>query len=474
MKKQFLFNIVLIIVLNALIKPLWVFGIDRTVQNIVGQEAYGFYFALFNFSLLFNALLDLGISNFNNRSIAQNSSLFQTYFPGIFTLKLFLGVFYLVVCLCAALFLGYSANAFNLLLILALNQLLASFLLFLRSNISGLQMFTTDSLLSVTDRLLMILLCSILLWTNLFPFEINVRVFALFQTFAYLLACGIALTVLTVKKEKLSFTGIGFSVGLLKKSWPFALLAFLMVIYNRVDAVLLERMLSNGPAAAGVYAKAYRIFDAINMISVLFASLLLPMFARLLAEKRDVRPLIKLSFSILISGTLIVAVILSYFSLPFLNILYKGNNHHALWPFLLLMMSVVPVSLSYIFGTLLTSDGRLFHLNAISAAALILNVVLNLTLIPQYSFTGAAIAAFASQLFVAAVQIFICRKLFSLHVSWVKFVPFVFLVLSGFLLSFVFDHLSIHVLWKIFFTGSVSVALVFVLKIIDIEDIYNH
>ena len=36
----------LLVLLNAIIKPLWIFAIDRQVQNVVGTENYGVYFSL--------------------------------------------------------------------------------------------------------------------------------------------------------------------------------------------------------------------------------------------------------------------------------------------------------------------------------------------------------------------------------------------------------------------------------------------
>ncbi len=66
MKKHFITNLALLILLNLLIKPFWFFGIEVGVQNRVGEEMYGFYFSLFNFAFILNILLDLGINNFNN------------------------------------------------------------------------------------------------------------------------------------------------------------------------------------------------------------------------------------------------------------------------------------------------------------------------------------------------------------------------------------------------------------------------
>jgi O-antigen/teichoic acid export membrane protein len=90
MQKKFLTNLALLLFLNVLVKPFYIFGIDRTVQNTVGLEDFGFYFTIFNFAFLFNILLDAGITNFNNRNIAQHMHLLNKHFlqpgdPEVFT-----------------------------------------------------------------------------------------------------------------------------------------------------------------------------------------------------------------------------------------------------------------------------------------------------------------------------------------------------------------------------------------------------
>ena len=61
MQRKFLTNITLLLFLNFLVKPFWIFGIDRTIQNIVGAGEYGWYSSLLNFTFLFNILLDFWI-----------------------------------------------------------------------------------------------------------------------------------------------------------------------------------------------------------------------------------------------------------------------------------------------------------------------------------------------------------------------------------------------------------------------------
>ena len=71
MQKKFFSNLIWLIFFNLLIKPYAIFGIDAEVQNRVGTETYGMYFTLLNFTLLFNILLDVGITNYNTRYVAQ-------------------------------------------------------------------------------------------------------------------------------------------------------------------------------------------------------------------------------------------------------------------------------------------------------------------------------------------------------------------------------------------------------------------
>ncbi len=136
MKKRFISNLLLLIFLNLLIKPFWFFGIEVGVQNRVGEEIYGFYFSLFSFAFILNMLLDVGINNYNNRAISRDHNLLKENLAGIVPLKFALSVLYAGAVLLSGKILAYSAEQFSMLWILVLNQFLASFILYFRSNIT--------------------------------------------------------------------------------------------------------------------------------------------------------------------------------------------------------------------------------------------------------------------------------------------------------------------------------------------------
>ena len=73
--KAFLKSLSLLLVLNFAIKPVWIFLIDRQMQNIAGAEAYGSYFAVLNLSIVLSFLSDAGLTNMMNQRIADQSGL---------------------------------------------------------------------------------------------------------------------------------------------------------------------------------------------------------------------------------------------------------------------------------------------------------------------------------------------------------------------------------------------------------------
>lgn len=421
MQKKFITNLGLILFLNLLIKPFWIFGIDLTVQKTVGVESYGFYFIVLNLSFLFNILLDMGITNFNNRNIAQNQHLLNKHFSGIVVIKFLLGILYLIVTFLAAVLLGYHVHEMELLVLLAVNQFLLSFILYLRSNISGSLYFRTDSVLSVLDRFLMILFCGMLLWGHVTKDPFRIEWFVYSQTAAYTLTALIALVIVMKKAHfrKLSWNR-PFFVMIIKQSFPFAMLVLLMTFYNRLDPVMLKGLLpeSLGNKQAGIYASGYRFLDAANMIAYLFAVLLIPIFSRMIKKKEPVEKMLKLSFTLIITISVIVGAGSFFYSYELIDLFYNSHIYESARVFQLLMLGFMAVSSTYIFGTLLTANGSLKQLNIIAACGLLINFIINILLIPRFLALGSAWASLITQFFTAIAQIILVQRIFHLKIDW--------------------------------------------------------
>lgn len=474
MQRKFLTNLALLLFVNLLVKPFWVLGIDRNVQNVVGPESYGFYFVILNASFIFNILLDFGITNFNNRNIAQNNHLLNKHLSGILVLKLLLAVIYVVVTLAFGLIMNYNASQFKLLAIVGLNQFFVSFILYLRSNISGLHLFKTDSFLSVLDRSLMIIICSFLLWGNIMsqPFKIEWFVYA--QTLAYILTLIVALFIVIKKAAfvKLSWN-LPFFLIIIRQSLPFAILILLMSFYNRIDAIMMEKMLrgTSGEYQAGIYASAYRLLDAVNMIALLFAGLLLPIFSKMLKNSESVEKLVKLSFTLLFTGAVIVAFSSAFYSYELMDLLYTGHKQESANIYKILMFGFIAISTTYVFGTLLTANGSLKQLNIIAGTGMIINILLNLYLIPKFMAIGSAWASLFTQFLTVAIQVILVVRLFKFRINHKYLLTLLIYLIGVILIGYGSEFLSPNWIINISLMVVCSVALAMISKLINIKSL---
>lgn len=405
---NFIKNLSFLVLLNLAIKPIWILGIDRYVQNTVGTQLYGAYFSLFNYAFIFTALLDFGLNNYANRTIAQKPEHISLYLPNIFILKIFFSLLYVIVCFIGSYLLNYDSLQIQWLIFIVINQILASFLLFFRTNLNALQFFKADGILSVLDRLLTILFC-VLLISTISSSNFGIYQFIYTQTVAYLIALIAAIFWLykkinsTFLLQKISWE---FIKKIVKESYLYASLALLMAVYTRIDAVMLEYMLPTtnhtNTIQSGIYAAAYRLLDAFNTVGIQFAALLLPMFAHTLAQKQVPTQLLKVSTQLLWVISVTTTCVCIVYAPAIMQLFYHHTTSTQNQVFVWLIPAFICISMVYIYGTFVTACGKVGFINLIASIGAILNLVLNYFLIPLHGALGASIATVITQFFIAS------------------------------------------------------------------------
>ncbi|MBN2349899.1 MAG: oligosaccharide flippase family protein [Bacteroidales bacterium] len=474
MKKKFITNLALLLLLNLLIKPFYAFGIDRTIQNVVGAQNYGLYFSLLSFSIMLNIFLDMGIENFNRREIARHSHLFSKYLSSMVGLKIILGILFFIIGMITGYILGWRINEFRLLTILLLNQFIASFILFLRSNLGGLHLFKTDSFISVLDRSILIIICSLLLWGKIIdkPFKIEWYIYA--QTIAYSTSALITFLIV-IKKASVFYLkfDLKYFITILRKSFPYALLTLLMGLYLRMDSVLLERILPDGKIQAGIFAQSFRILEIFSNYGYLFAIILLPLFSRMIKEKKSIESLTRFSFLLIIIPTATFSITCIFYRLEIISLLYNEHIEFSSKVFGFLILSLLGMSTNYIFGSLLTANGSLRQLNVMALIGVSLNLILNLILIPKYNAIGSAIANLSTQAYIVIAQLVLIKKFFKFKINYsliFRLVIFMFLI---FILNSLAD--LIHINWMIRFISVIFTGLVIsvIIGLFSIKYIFN-
>lgn len=386
---QFFKSLSWLLVLNLLIKPAWIFAIDRQVQNRVGPEVYGSYFALFNFTYVLLFIADAGLSNMLQQRFAAGESLNVRQ---LLTLKAALLFLYALACCGLATLWGVSQ--WRTLGLLIATQSLTSLYVFLRSLLTANQLFKTDAFFSVLDKSLLLLFCIGPVYG--FFFRISIPTFLQLQVLSLSIAVVSVGIVLLRKKvftpgEKHSLRSIALLTA------PFVFIILLMSAHNRLDAFLLERLHPQGALQAGIYAMAYRLLDAANMVGYLTASFLVPFLSRNQNDRVVFQKVLLLSRHGLLLLSVVAVAFVVMFAPWLLRLLYHTTSAYHVTVLRLCLAALPAYFLIHLYGSALSATAQFSLFIRILFAAVLVNVLLNLLLAPSFGAAGCCTAALVSQ-----------------------------------------------------------------------------
>jgi len=182
---------------------------------------------------------------------------------------------------------------------------------------------------------------------------------------------------------------------LLKDSWPFIWVAISVVIYERIDQVMLKNMIND--YSVGIYSAAVKITGVFTSLSPIFAYSFFPALVNSKKEsnKKFEKRLIYL-YSFAFWFTLLSSLIVWKFSKEIVIIIY-GNKF--IETHVVLSIYIFTIIFAYMGGIssrfyIIENVQNLFAVNLTISA--IMNIFLNLLLIPKFGLNGAAIASLIS------------------------------------------------------------------------------
>jgi O-antigen/teichoic acid export membrane protein len=199
--------------------------------------------------------------------------------------------------------------------------------------------------------------------------------------------------------------GLSFSVNMkalwdtqiFKSALPFAIVLLLMSVHNRIDGFLLERSGIDGAYEAGLYATAYRLLDAANMVGYLLASFLLPFIARQVSERKRIDDVILTARHLLLLFSIPVAITTFFTAAWIQNTLYYHNDPSAIVILQWCLPALAGYALTQVYGTAMTATGHIVPFCYINLVAVIINISLNLLLIPRMGAKACCVSALISQ-----------------------------------------------------------------------------
>lgn len=200
-----------------------------------------------------------------------------------------------------------------------------------------------------------------------------------------------------LQKATVFYTCFNFIIAkrLLKDSWPLIFSSIVVMIYMRIDQIMIKQMLDE--YEVGIYSAAIRLSEAFYFIPTIITASLFP---AILNAKKISHELYMLRmqrlYTMMVWTAIIIAIPITIFSDWIVFVLY-GNDYSTSADILMIhVWSGIFVFLTVSSGKYLTSEGltrKIFYRNL---SGMILNVMLNFKMIPLYGGVGAALATLAS------------------------------------------------------------------------------
>jgi len=211
------------------------------------------------------------------------------------------------------------------------------------------------------------------------------------------------------------------------------------------------------------------------MIAYLFSVILLPLFSKMLKQKENVVPVVRTSFSLLFLYSVSAVVILYVYREPLIQFFYPETMESSVAVFRLILFGLIPISMNYLFGTLLTANGSMKVLNITAAVGIVINVVVNLLLIPRMQACGSAVASFCTQFTVSVLQFVLAMRIIGIplrSLPWLQCALFLLVLVP--VAWFAPSILHINMLWQLAILTVFAVALAFatgLLRVREMKDI---
>lgn len=182
---------------------------------------------------------------------------------------------------------------------------------------------------------------------------------------------------------------------LAKEAAPLIVASFAVTVYMRIDQVMLAKI--QGDEAAGVYSAAVRFAEIWYFLPMVIVNSVFPAVVKLREINKELywkRINQILALLALVGSAAIIVMLVA--SKPAVLILFGPAYTESISVLILLMFSLTPVAYGLLESVWLIAEGKNSFVLFRQVFGAVANVILNILLIPQYSYYGAAIATVVS------------------------------------------------------------------------------
>ena len=199
------------------------------------------------------------------------------------------------------------------------------------------------------------------------------------------------------------------AIDLLKESWPLIFSSVVIVLYARIDQVMINEML--GEVAVGHYAVAVRLSEATSFITTIIITSLFPAVVKAKEKGVDVyERTMQNVLNVIVLINIFIAICTMFISDGLITLLFGIEFLAAATVLNIHVWGILFAGLGVACTRWLILEGLQRYRLYRTIMGVIMNVVLNYYLIPDYGIEGAAVATLISQISASYIGNLLSKK----------------------------------------------------------------
>ncbi|MFC1686682.1 flippase [Patescibacteria group bacterium] len=435
-------------------------GMVMVLTRYLGTEGYGDYATILTYLGFAGIVVDMGFYSITVREISKPKANIPRIVGNVLSLRTFLSILLFGGAIGLIFLLPYSMN-------IKLGVTIASLAyLFISLRQIGVSVFQAklkmgnNVIIDLVTRIVNFVLVFVLVWQGY-------GLLAVLGALIIANGLGFILTMILARR----FTKVSFRID--KKIWkslfwqavPMAIALVLIKIYFQVDIIFLSFM--KGSHDVGIYSAAYKVLEVLITVPAMFVASVLPSLSFHVVKKhfKRIKHLFQRSFDVLalmafpvtVGGILLAKPIMKFVA----GDQFEGSEKVLVW----ILIALSFIFLNTLMGNAMLAYHKQHRLIWQGVLGVVVNVGLNLILIPRYSYLGAAAATLITEgLVLILMTVMVGREL----KLWPRLInPLKILVATGVMGIVVYFLAGYNLVFPIVAGGVVYFALLYLFKVVD-------
>ena len=435
------------------------------IARKLGDEDFGKLSFAYSFAGICFIAADFGLSTILIRNVSRQKELTREYVGNILALKIVLSLICISIIGIFILFTDYPTDVIIILMIFGGVMFFKALVDFFCAVLNAHERMDIEALIKGANHAILFLSGTVVL-------TVGCGLSGLANVFliVYLISSIIGFyMVYVIIVEIRPCLNLSFWKQILRESLPLALTVVFTVIYFKIDIVMLS-LIRGDNSEIGWYAAAMRLIELVGVLPALIVSALFPIVSSLYKESIDsLRNVFKTSFRYLLAIALPIAVGTLLLSDRLIYIIYGKEYFKTIPALKILAIALIFIFVNYILMNILVAVDRQ-KTNAIMAGTCVLvNIALNLCLIPHHGYLGAGTATVVTEIVLFAFGLYyVAKYVCKVNVITMLVRPLVSVVIMGAFIVVVIAKL--HLVLIIFLSALIYFSCLLLFRFLTKDD----